>query len=179
MDTSSNVEYVAPLEFEVRGINIRLFSPEKLSDFLSPQSYALSRLPKSNGVVDRLGGMGLTVEMDLNGVGRNDTLILPGVEVGSGVTVGAQTQIDEGVVVGINAYIGRRCKVGGRSRIGSDVHLGDDNEIPPYSTVMNRVTIPSGLFRNGLPSILGADSSIEIDQPLVDYFVSRINELVL
>lgn len=179
MDTTSKINSAAPLEFEVRGVEIRLFSSEDLSDFLSPQSYALSRLPMSNGVVDRLGGMGLTVEMDLNGVGKDDTMIAPGVEVGRGVTVGAQTRIDEGAVVGTNAYIGRRCKIGSRSRIGTDVHIGDDNEIPPYTTVMNRVTIPSGLFKNGLYDIHGADSSLEIDQPLVDFYISKMNDLVL
>ena len=174
MDTVKADGSNGAIEFEVRGVQVRLLSTEHLPEGTSPQSYALSRMPITNGGVDRIGHRGLTVELDPDGKDAHDTFISPGVEVGSGVIVGAHTHIKSSVVVGPNAVIGRGCEIGEHAHVGSDVEIGDNNHIPSFATVANGVEIPDGLFRFGSKGPSTRDMMAEITQEFVDTKMAAI-----
>jgi|GEM_PF-5819494 hypothetical protein len=165
------------LEFEVRGVNIRLVGASVLPVGTAPESYALSRMPIPNGGVDRIGHRGLTVELAPDGVDEHDTFISPGVEVGSGVEIGARSKVKPAVVIGPNTKIGQGCRIGEHALVGSNVDIGDDNDIPPFAIVANGLEIPPGTFRFGITGPSTKDMMTEINQQLLDAMKATIGSL--
>ncbi|MFC1661614.1 UDP-3-O-(3-hydroxymyristoyl)glucosamine N-acyltransferase [Gemmatimonadota bacterium] len=78
--------------------------------------------------------------------GVHPTAVLgPGVELGTGITVGPYAVLDEGVVVGDRVRIGSHSFVGARCRIGNDSILFSHVVLYPETRLGARVILHSGV----------------------------------
>ncbi len=172
MDMAVNPKLASKTEIEVRGVRI-LFDPSsQLPKDQSLQSYAISRMPIANGRFDLISHKDLTVVLSPRSDSKADTFISPGVEVGTGVYIGAHSFIGQGAVLGPRSRVGRGCEIGENTRVGLDVEIGDNNIIPSFSEISNGVKIPNGTFTSRLKGLRHKSMAPVITQRYVDETVA-------